>query len=75
MVRTDQNALWWILTLANATDKLARCCFQLMEYSSDLVHRNGVKHQAPDALSRLLRKGMEGSNINDEIPEMVITTR
>lgn len=45
-----------------------------MEYNFDIVNRAGVKHQAADALSRLLTKGTDNSDIYEEIPIMAVAT-
>lgn len=60
-IRTDHDALRWILNMADATGKLARFCQRLQELEFDVVHREGIKHQAADALSRLGTKGEDQS--------------
>lgn len=45
-----------------------------MEYDFDIPHRAGVEQQVDDALSRLLMKVMDDSDIHDESPVMVVAT-
>ena len=71
-IRTDHDALRWILNMADATGKLARWRLRLAEYEFDVVHRAGVKHQAADALSRLPTDGEDKAPLDDEIPVLVI---
>lgn len=49
-IRTDQDALRWILNMAYATGKLARWKLRLYLFEFDVVHLDGIKHQAEDAL-------------------------
>lgn len=40
-VRRDQEALGWILTMANATGKLARWRLRLFKFEFNIKHRAG----------------------------------
>ena len=67
-VRTDHNALQWALVNSNAEGRLARWRIQLAEYDFDIQYRPGIKHQVPDALSRVRTAGGDTSSIEEEIP-------
>eukprot|EP00178_Gracilaria_changii_P000278 TRINITY_DN10329_c0_g1_i1.p2 TRINITY_DN10329_c0_g1~~TRINITY_DN10329_c0_g1_i1.p2 ORF type:complete len:220 (-),score=11.84 TRINITY_DN10329_c0_g1_i1:813-1472(-) len=47
---------------------VARWRLRLSEFEFDVVYRAGVKHQAPDALSRMDIDGLDNSPLNDDIP-------
>ena len=68
-VRTDHSPLKWLLNLKDSTGRLARWRLRLSPFDYDVVHKAGLKHQAPDALSRLTTTGMDDSPIDDEIPD------
>ena len=53
MVRTDHNALKWMLTQNDPTGRLMRWRLRLMEFDYDIIYRPGRVHQVPDALSRI----------------------
>ena len=39
----------------------------------EVIHRPGVKHRAPDALSRLLTNGEDDSYLDEDVPVFTIT--
>lgn len=43
-----------------------------MEYKFDIIHKDGAKHQAADAVSRLNTKETDDSDNYDHIPLMAI---
>lgn len=47
-IRTDQEALSWILDMTDAKGRLSRWRLRLSVLEYDIVHRAGVKHQAAD---------------------------
>ena len=67
-VRTDHSALRWILNLTDSTGRLTRWRLRLLEYDFDVVHRAGIKHQAPDALSRLDTDAFDAQPLQDDLP-------
>ncbi len=73
VLRTDHDALKWILGLTEAKGKLARWQLRLQELEFDIVHRPGVQHKAADAMSRLPTDGGDNEPIDDEIPILSVT--
>jgi hypothetical protein len=51
-VYTDHKALTWLTTIKHTNNRLIRWVLKLQEYSFDVKHRPGIKHQNSDALSR-----------------------
>lgn len=49
--RKDHEKLWWILNMADATGRLVRRHLWLLEFNFEVLHQDGVKHRAADALS------------------------
>ena len=68
-VRTDHSPLKWLLNLKDCSGRLARWRLRLLPFHYDVVHKAGLKHQAPDALSRLPTAGMDNSPIDDDLPD------
>lgn len=73
-VRTDHDSLRWLLNISDVSGRLARWRLRLAEFDYTVVHRPGVKHQAPDALSRLPTAGADTSPLEDGIPCFTVTT-
>ena len=73
IVRTDHNALRWMMTLNDPTGRLMRWRLRLLEFDYEIVYRPGRVHQVPDALSRLIRAGEdEEEDIDEELPTFPI---
>ena len=70
VVRTDHNALRWMMTTNDPQGRLMRWRFRMMEFDYEIVYRSGRVHQVPDALSRLLKEGgtKDDATIDEEIP-------
>ena len=68
VVRTDHQALKWILDLKESTGRLARWRLRLMEFDFEVVHKPGAFHKAPDALSRLPTTEVDNTEVDDEVP-------
>lgn len=72
-LRTDENALKWIMDMTTATGMLARWRLRLLELEFHVVHRPGRQHQAPYALSRLPTTGADTVTLSDEVPVFSVT--
>jgi hypothetical protein len=51
-IRTDHAALKWLLSFKNPEGQVARWIQRLQEYDFEIQHRQGLKHNNADALSR-----------------------
>lgn len=49
-VRTDYDALSWLMSLTEMTGRLTRWRFRLTEYNFFIQYRPGLVHQVPDAM-------------------------
>lgn len=67
-IQMDHKELRWILTMTEATEKLARCRSRLSECEFVIVDCAGTKQQAVDARSRGNTKGEGKRTLNDEVP-------
>lgn len=54
MVITDHASLKWLNNLKDPSGRLARWATKLQAYDFEIVHRRGVEHKVPDALSRAM---------------------
>ena len=70
VVRTDHNALRWMMTTNDPQGRLMRWRLRLMEFDYEILYRPGRVRQVPDAMSRLLREGgtEDDATIDEEIP-------
>lgn len=73
-LRMEHSSLWWILKRAGATDKLTFWKLLLMESDFEVVYKAVVKHQAADALSRLLTNGSYRTLLENDILIMAVTS-
>lgn len=53
-VITDHASLKWLNNLKDPSGRLARWATKLQAYDFEIVHRRGVEHKVPDALSRAM---------------------
>ena len=69
IVRTDHQALRWMMTVSDAAARLMRWRLRLMEFDYEVIYRPGRVHQVPDALSRLEQPETDDDReVDDEIP-------
>ena len=52
-VRTDHNALRWVMNFSDAQGRLARWRLRLAELDFQVEYSPGANHHAADAMSRL----------------------
>lgn len=71
-IRTDQEALQWVLTMAEAPRKLAEWHLRMSEFEFDTVHCTGIRHQTGEALSHLKTKEEDNSTLVDEVPVLIL---
>lgn len=57
-VITDHASLKWLNNLKDPAGRLARWDTKLQAYDFEIVHRRGVEHKVPDALSRAMENQM-----------------
>jgi RNase H-like domain found in reverse transcriptase len=74
-VRTDHASLRWIFgaTAGQENPRLVRWRIALAEHDFSVSYRPGKIHSAPDEMSRIQTFGMKTSEIEDEIPVLVIS--
>lgn len=71
-VRTDHEALNWLLTVTEATGTLAGWRPRLLDLDLGVVHHAGTEQQEADNLSRLRTGGGDIAILEDEIAVMAI---
>ena len=76
-IRTDHEALRWLMTLTDPSGRLTGWRLRLSEFDYEVTYRPGRVHQVPNALSRISTSGTDNSPVDDEIPSfnatMVVT--
>ena len=68
LIRTDHDALKWMMNLTGASGRLLRWRLRLLEFDFIVTHRPGVQHKVADAMSRLSTDGHDTTELDDEIP-------
>ena len=69
IVRTDHDALCWLMTISDSTGHLMRRRLRLSDFDFTVKYRPGLVHQVPDAFSRILTpEGNDDKPIEDEVP-------
>ena len=67
VVRTDQDALRWLLTLSDPSGRLMRWRLRLSEFHFEIQYHQDRVHQVPDASSRLITPGSDPKPVDDDI--------
>ena len=67
-IRTDHDALRWLMTLTESTGRLTRWRLRLSEFDFVIQYRPGRVHQVPDALSRLIAPIENDTEVDDDLP-------
>jgi transposase InsO family protein len=71
-VRTDHNALRWVMNLSDAQGRLARWRLRLAEFDFQVEYSPGASHHAADAMSRLPHQPVPDDAIDAEIPVLTV---
>ena len=81
-VRTDHDALRWLMKLTDSSGRLMRWRLRLSEFDFTIQYRPGIVHQVLDALSRIIPpQGNDDRPLDDELPtygdheNVLVTTR
>jgi len=76
LIRCDNEALKWILTMTACTNnRLNRWRILLSELDYDVEYKLGPQHAVADALFRVPTDGLDTGPISKEIPTVGVTTR
>ena len=67
-VRTDYDALKWLMRLNDPSGRLNRLRLRLAEFDFEIIYRPGRKQQVPDALSRLTNNDNTTHEVDNDIP-------
>jgi transposase InsO family protein len=67
-VRSDHEALRWLLTLKEPSGRLARWRLRLAEFDFTIQYRPGIKNSLADGCSRLRSQEQNVEDLDDEVP-------
>lgn len=72
IIHTDGEASKWFLTSPNVSGKLLRWRLRVPELDFEVVHRDGIRHQALDALSSLKTEGSDKTNRYEQLLVFIV---
>lgn len=72
MISTDNEALRSLMTSASASRKLTKRRLRLLLLDFQVVYRAGIKHQAPNTLSRLEKEETDRTRIDKKLSALLI---
>lgn len=75
VLRTDHDLLKWTIGLSKAPKILARWRLRLQEIDFEVRHHSGVKHKAPDEMSRMPTESKDNTELDDDVLVFVIKKR
>lgn len=73
IVRTDHEALKYLVTMSDPSRKLAYWRPRLSKLELDIVHLASIKHQAADTMSRLMIERTDTTELDDDISPLAVT--
>jgi hypothetical protein len=71
-VRSDHEALRWLLTLKEPSGRLARWRLRLSEFDFTIQYRPGIKNSLADGCSRLRCLTQSPEPVEDEVPCFIV---
>jgi hypothetical protein len=71
-VRTDHDAMRWVINLSDAKGRLARWRHRLAEFDFQMEYSPGANHHAADDMSRLPQQPVRDDAIDVEIPVLTV---
>lgn len=72
IIRTDREALKWLLTMPNTSEKLARSRLCLLGIAFDNMHPTGIINKAADALCIPPTVGIDRKQMHNKVPVLNI---
>lgn len=72
LFQTDRNSFRLIVNVTDDSGRLTRWRLRLLEFDFDAEHQAGVKHQAANALQRLLSNDIDIADLEDDLSDMLI---
>ena len=67
-IRSDHNALRWLLSLKKVEGRLARWRLRLAEFDLEIMYKPGTQNAVADAMSRIETRALDETDLEDHIP-------